>query len=70
MVAEKGLTATDVHDPCNRGAMKILVETSTSFSPAMNEPGWRFKIRNPLLMTTGEIWQGGYILVHGDVISS
>ncbi len=22
------------------------------------EPGWRFKIRKPLLMSTGQIWQG------------
>jgi hypothetical protein len=34
------------------------------------EPGWRFKIRKPLLMSTGQIWQGPYTRVRGDAISS
>lgn len=47
----------------NRYAARCLVELADdrlwrATRQEGGEPGWRFKIRKPLLMSTGQIWQG------------
>src|SRR5260370_30323677 len=54
---------TLLHGRRIRGCERCLVELADdrlrrATRQEDGEPGWRFKIRKPLLMSTGQIWQG------------
>ena len=58
-----------------RGCERCLVEPADDRlrrAPRQKdgEPGWRLKIRRPLLMSGGQIGKAAYTIVRGDVISS
>ncbi len=54
---------TLLHGRRIRGCERCLIELAEdrlrrATRQEDGEPGWRFKIRKPLLMSTGQIWQG------------